>query len=261
MSDQNKNASPRTFAVDRLGVRVYANLDAMAAAAATEVNAHLVETIRRQGSAAVILATGNSQIQFLKKLAALPGVDWTRVTLFHMDEYLGISGDHKASFRRYLRERVETLVKPGAFHYIEGDAPLPLDECDRYTRLLAAQPIDLCCLGVGENGHLAFNDPPVARFDDKPILKMVKLDDACKMQQVREGHFPSLEAVPPYAFTLTIPALCAARKMICLAPETRKAEAIRRALRGPIETACPASFLRQQPHCTLLLDQDSAALL
>ena len=138
---------------------------------------------------------------------------------------------------------------------------LPLAECERYTRLLRAQEIDLCCLGIGENGHLAFNDPPVANFNDPHFVKLVKLDDACKMQQVREGHFPSVEAVNPYAFTLTIPALCSARKMLCISPEKRKAQAVRDALRGPVSTACPASFLRKQSHATLFLDADSASLL
>jgi glucosamine-6-phosphate deaminase len=251
----------RNFQADDLDVRVYGTLDDLAADAALEVNAHLRAAIKEKGSAAVILATGNSQIQFLKKLVALEGVDWGKVTLFHMDEYLGISSHHKASFRFYLRERVETLVRPKVFHYINGDIDLPLDECNRYTNLLQAQPIDLCCLGVGENGHLAFNDPPVARFEEKHLIKLVKLDDACKMQQVREAHFPNLEAVPPYAFTLTIPALCSARRMICIAPEKRKADAIKNALKGPISTSCPASFLRKQKHCTLLLDHDSASLL
>ena len=251
----------RKFQADDLDVRVYNTLDDLAADAALEVNGLLRSAIKDKGAAAVILATGNSQIQFLKKLVALEGVDWGKVILFHMDEYLGISAQHKASFRSYLRERVESLVRPKAFHYINGDTDLPLDECDRYTNLLRAQPIDLCCLGVGENGHLAFNDPPVARFEEKHPIKLVKLDDPCKMQQVREGHFPSLEAVPPYAFTLTIPALCSARRMICIAPEKRKAEAIKNALKGPISTRCPASFLRKQKHCTLLLDHDSASLL
>jgi glucosamine-6-phosphate deaminase len=251
----------RDFRVDDLSVRVYGTLDDLASDAAVEVNALLRDAIRARGSAAVILATGNSQIQFLKKLVALEGVDWSRVILFHMDEYLGISRGHKASFRRYLRERVETLVQPKAFHYIDGEADLPLDECARYAGLLAAQKIDLCCLGVGENGHLAFNDPPVARFEEKHLIKLVKLDDECKMQQVREGHFPSLEAVPPFAYTLTIPALCSASRMICIAPEKRKAQPIKAALHEPISTQCPASILRKQKHCTLLLDHDSASLL
>lgn len=251
----------RTFRAEALDVRVYAGRADLSEAVAHEVRDHLAAALAAQGAAAAILATGNSQIQFLARLAALGGVDWSRVTLFHMDEYLGISGDHPASFRRYLRERVETLVKPKVFHYLAGDALLPLDECRRYADLLRAQPIDLCCLGIGENGHLAFNDPPVADFDDPHLVKLVKLDDACKTQQVKEGHFPDLAAVPPYAYTLTIPALCSARRMLCLAPETRKARPVKDALHGPVSPACPASILRRQPHASLLLDVDSAALL
>jgi glucosamine-6-phosphate deaminase len=251
----------QTFQVDALPVRVYANQKHLSEAVSLEARDYLANVIARQGSAAAILATGNSQIQFLRQLVELGGVDWSVVTLFHMDEYLGISREHPASFRRYLHERVESLVRPRAFHYIEGDCDLPLDEIKRYTELLQSQPIDLCCLGVGENGHIAFNDPPVARFDDAYLVKLVKLDDACKMQQVKEGHFSSLETVPPYAFTLTIPALCSAKRMLCIAPESRKANAIRDALRGPIATCCPASILRRQAHCTLYLDPDSAALL
>ena len=174
----------------------------------------LREALARQGSAAVIFAAANSQMQTLDALVALGGIDWSKVTLFHMDEYLGLDAAHPASFRRFLRERVESRVKPTQFHYLEGDTLLPLKECERYAKLLAAQPIDLCCLGIGENGHLAFNDPPVADFADPHTVKLVKLDTACRQQQVGEGHFPSLEAVPQYAFTLTIPALCTARRML-----------------------------------------------
>ena len=251
----------KTFQTDALPVRVYAREADLAQDVAGIVQQHLQATLAAQGSAACILATGNSQIKFLEALIALGGVDWSRVTLFHMDEYLGIDAGHKASFRRYMRERVEGRVHPKKFHYLEGDVLLPLDECARYTKLLQAQPIDLCCLGVGENGHLAFNDPPVANFQDPHLVKLVKLDEACRMQQVGEGHFPNLDAVPQYAFTLTIPALCSAKKMICISPEKRKARAIRDALRGPVGPACPASVLRTQPHATLFLDTDSAALL
>lgn len=251
----------RQFVVDALPVKVFGSRADLAEFAADEVHRYLHDTLAAQGKAAAILATGNSQIDFLQRLISRPGIDWSRVTLFHMDEYLGISGDHKASFRRYMRERVASLVKPGAFHFIEGDAPLPLDEIERYSKLLEAQPIDLCCMGIGENGHIAFNDPPVADFRDKHLVKLVKLDDECKMQQVREGHFPSLEAVNPYAFTLTIPALFKAKKIICIAPETRKAKAVKAALHGGISHACPASALRTQNQAMLLLDNDSAALL
>ncbi|HKS35630.1 MAG TPA: glucosamine-6-phosphate deaminase, partial [Verrucomicrobiae bacterium] len=207
------------------------------------------------------LATGNSQLKFLEQLIELGGVNWSKVILFHMDEYLGIAADHPASFRRYMRERVAARLKPRKFHYLEGDALEPIKECERYTQLLRAQPIDLCCLGIGENGHLAFNDPPVASFDDSRWVKMVKLDDACKQQQVGEGHFPGLESVPPYALTLTIPALCSANRMVCIVPEKRKAQAVKDALHGPISTVCPASFLRKQPQCTLFLEAESASLL
>lgn len=251
----------KTFTVDELHVRVHPSQAELSTEVAQIVRDHFAATIARQGSAAAIMATGNSQIQFLDKLVALGGVDWSKVTLFHMDEYLGLSGDHRASFGRYMRERVESRVRPGQFHYLAGDAELPLDECTRYTALLKAQPIDLCCLGVGENGHLAFNDPPVARFDDAHWVKLVKLDDACKWQQVNEGHFPSLEAVPPYAYTLTIPALVSARKVVCVAPEKRKAKPVKALLEGPVSTECPASILRRQPHATLFLDVESTSLL
>lgn len=249
----------RTY--DALTVRIYRDQIQLARDVASEVQAHFLNVLNIQGSAAAIMATGNSQIRFLSELVALGGLDWNKITLFHMDEYLGLPASHTASFRRYMRDRVESLVKPRIFNFIEGDSDLPITECERYTSLLRKQPIDLCCLGIGENGHLAFNDPPVASFDESAWVKIVKLDEACKMQQFKEGHFPSMEAVPPYAITLTIPALCAARRMICIAPEKRKARAVVDALKGPINTSCPASILRKQAHATLFLDQDSASLL
>ncbi len=251
----------KTFTVDSLPVRVYANVTDLFTEAAREAQQQLRSALSARGAAAAILATGNSQLSFLDALIELGGVDWSHVTLFHMDEYLGIDAGHPASFRRYLSERVECRVQPRVFHYLHGDTLLPLDECARYAALLRAQEIDLCCLGIGENGHLAFNDPSVADFHDPHLVKLVKLDDACKRQQASQGHFPNIEAVPPYAFTLTIPALCSARKMICLCPEQRKAQPVKEALRGPITTACPASILRRQAHATLLLDTESAALL
>ncbi|MBW4573974.1 MAG: glucosamine-6-phosphate deaminase [Aphanothece sp. CMT-3BRIN-NPC111] len=250
-----------TFHVDALSVLLYNSEAEMVQGVALEAQNYLQKKIAQQGAAAVILATGNSQIQFLEALIALGGVDWSKITLFHLDEYMGIDANHAASFRRYLRERVEKLTRPRVFHYIEGDAMQPLDECDRYTKLLEAQPIDLCCLGVGENGHLAFNDPPVAAFDDPHSVKLVKLDPVTRQQQVSEGHFPTLEAVPQYAFTLTLPMICAAKKIICLAPEKRKASAVKKMLQEPINTTIPASVLRTKAQATLFLDTDSASLL
>jgi glucosamine-6-phosphate deaminase len=251
----------KRFEADALAVQVFPTLDELALAAAHEAHACLTQAIREHGQAAAILASAASQVRFLEVLASLPNLDWSRVTLFHMDEYLGIADTHPASFRRFLREQVVERVHPRAAHYLAGDAVLPLDECGRYTQLLRAQPIALCCLGIGENGHIAFNDPPVADFHDPHTVKLVKLDEACRRQQVGEGAFPALEAVPQYAFTLTVPALCAAQRMVCVVPERRKAQAVRDALRGPISPACPASFLRTQHHCTLYLDADSASRL
>jgi glucosamine-6-phosphate deaminase len=251
----------KSFTVDSLRVRVYATPEELARDAAREVQGHLQQVFMAQGHATAILATGNSQLEFLRQLVNLGGVDWSRIILFHMDEYLGLPADHPASFRRYLRERVASLVNPKVFHYLEGDAWLPIKECERYAQLLRAQPIDLCRLGIGENGHLAFNDPPVADFNDNRSVKIVRLDDACRRQQVDEGYFANLEGAPSYALTLTIPALCAAKKMICVVPEKRKAKAVQSALRGPISTDCPASILRRQANCLLFLDAESASLL
>lgn len=251
----------KSFHADSLSVRVFDTEAHLAADAARHAQACIQNVLGKKKAAAVILATGNSQLQFLESLVALGGVDWSLVTLFHMDEYLGLDDQHPASFRRYMRERVERVVKPRHFHYLAGDAMQPLSECARYAQLLNAQPIDLCCLGIGENGHIAFNDPPVADFADPYKVKLVKLDEACRLQQVGEGHFPNLEAVPQYAFTLTIPMLCSAERMLCIVPERRKARAVRDSLKGPVETACPGSFLRTQPHCTLFLDAESAGLL
>jgi glucosamine-6-phosphate deaminase len=261
MKSEPASAPSATFAVDALAVRVYPNQQALARDAAALVGAHLQATLATQGTARVILASATSQVEFLESLVTLEGIDWPRITVFHMDEYLGVGADHPASFRRFLRERVESRVRAAAFHYIQGECLEPLDECDRYTRLLQAQAVDLCCLGIGENGHMAFNDPPVADFRDTHTMKLVQLDLPCRQQQVGEGYFPNVEAVPKYAFTLTVPVLCAARKLVCVVPERRKAIPVRDALRGPITTACPASHLRTQPHATLFLDADSASLL
>jgi glucosamine-6-phosphate deaminase len=251
----------KTFKVDELPVRVYAKQHNLAVDAARMVQEFLAQCVAERGSATAILATGNSQIQFLDELIKLGGVEWSKLTLFHMDEYLGLDANHKASFRRYMRERVESRVKPKAFHYIQGEADQPLNECSRYADLLQAQEIDLCCLGIGENGHLAFNDPHVAEFDDPWSVKLVSLDLKCRQQQVDEGHFPSVDDMPRYAYTLAIPTLCAVRKMVCISPEKRKAQAVHNALREGVSTHCPASYLRTQSHATLLLDSDSAALL
>ncbi|MHC1769730.1 MAG: glucosamine-6-phosphate deaminase [Verrucomicrobiia bacterium] len=257
----NRPFPSRTFTAGALAVRIYESHDTLAADAAARAHACLRDALVARGEARAIFASAASQVKFLEALTAMPGLNWHAITLFHMDEYLGVTDQHPASFRRFMRERVEARVHPAAFHYVEGEALEPIKECDRYAELLEAGPIDLCCLGIGENGHIAFNDPPVADFHDTRTVKLVKLDEACRRQQVGEGAFPTFEDVPQYAYSLTIPALCAARTLLCVVPERRKAHAVKAAIQGPISTACPSSILRQQPHATLFLDLDSASLL
>ena len=255
------SAPTKIFTVDRLQVRIFATLPDLASAAADDAAAVLKAAINARGHARAIIATGNSQDQFLDQLVQRAGIDWAKVELFHMDEYLGKPITHPASFRRYLKLRVFDRVHPQIAHYLEGDALEPLKAMRDYAAALASAPVDLCCLGIGENGHLAFNDPPVAEFADPETIKLVKLDEKCRRQQVGEGHFPHLDAVPAYAITLTIPALCRVGRMIAVVPEKRKAEAVKASLEGPVATACPGSFLRQQAHAVLYLDADSSSML
>lgn len=245
----------------RATVLVFPDADAVARAVAARAAETIIECIDARGVAHVMFASGNSQLAFLDELSMLPGIDWSRVIGFHMDEYVGVHADHPASFARYMRELVVARVAPGAFYYLDGVAIDPGAECSRYATLLREHPLDLCCLGVGENGHLAFNDPPVADFEDHRDVKVVALDDACKRQQVGEGHFPDVGEVPPYAMTVTIPALLRARVVLVIVPEQRKAIPVRDALEGPVSTACPASILQRAPHATVFLDPESASLL
>lgn len=255
------HAPARSYTADRLPVRIFASLPDLAAAAADDAAQVLTAAIAQRGRARAIIATGNSQDLFLEQLTRRPGIDWKKVELFHMDEYLGMPMTHRASFRKYLKERVFDRVNPAQAHFLEGDALEPLKAIRAYAAALAAAPVDLCCLGIGENGHIAFNDPDVADFNDPEPIKIVKLDEKCRRQQVGEGHFPNLDAVPSYAITLTVPTLCRVGRMIAVVPERRKAEAVKASLEGPVTPRCPGSYLRQQAHCTLYLDPDSASLL
>ncbi len=249
------------FCIDELRVSVYNSEAEVAQDAAEIVSKYLYNLLLEQETVRVLLATGNSQLKFLDALIAFGGVDWSRVTCFHLDEYLGIADNHSASFRYYLREKLEKRVHPKEFNYIQGDTLQPLGECDRYSQLLQVQPIDLCLLGIGENGHLAFNDPSVADFADSYGVKLVKLDERNRQQQVSTGYFQSIENVPQYAFTVTIPMICKSKKIICLAPGKRKAEIIKTVLAGEITEVCPASILRKQSQATLFLDIESASIL
>lgn len=217
------------------------------------------EAVEQRGTANVVLATGNSQLPFLKALISLPDIEWERVRIFHLDEYVGISDTHPASFVKYVRENVVNLVNPLSFYPIRGDATDPATVCSEYEALLREHPVDVCCLGIGENGHIAFNEPHDADFEDEKWVRIIALDDKSRSQQVGEGHFASVEEVPKEAITLTIPPLLAAKNIVVQVPEGRKAPAVRRTLHGPISTECPASILRTCSHARLFLDADSAA--
>ena len=251
----------KDFRVDSLRVQIYDSETSLALSTATIVQQHLQQILKQKQTATVLFATGNSQLKFLDALAKLNNIDWSRVICFHLDEYLGISDNHPSSFRYYLRKRIEKPVSPQKFHYIEGDTLQPLQECDRYSKLLTAQEIDLCMLGVGANGHLAFNEPAVADFNDAYKVKLVKLDAVNHQQQVNQGHFPNLESVPKYAFTVTIPTICASKKIICLAPGKGKVEVVKQLLEANITEKFPASILRKQPQANLFLDADAASLI
>lgn len=251
----------QTLKKEQLSIQIYHSEANLAQDAAYLARDYLNSVMRSEGQANIILATGSSQIQFLEALTTIDDLNWSKITLFHLDEYLGIEADHPASFRYYLRERVEKKVKPQKFHYIQGDTSLPLDECDRYTQLLKSHPIALCCVGIGDNGHLAFNDPSVADFQDPHWVKLVKLDTENREQQVSRGNFSRIEDVPKYAFTLTLPMISSARKIFCLALNQQKAKIIKKMLEEPIHPSCPASLLRKTSNCYLFLDRESASLL
>lgn len=249
------------FLAGKAHVEIYPTRSALGQAAAARGAAILREALSRQARGRIIVATGNSQLEVSGAFVRVPGLDWSRIEVFHMDEYLGLPAEHPASFRRWVKERIVDVARPGKVHYLDGEAADWAAECQRYSELLSQAPVDLCFLGIGENGHIAFNDPHEADFNDPHLVKRVTLDEPCRHQQVGEGHFPDAASVPKYALTLTCPALMRAQHLICCVPDLRKAEAVRRALEGQISPACPGSILRTHAHATIYLDPDSASLL
>ncbi len=252
------------FSVDLLDVLIFENRALAGRAAAQTIAESIAACQRAAGRANVIFAAAPSQNEFLAGLVADKGVDWTRVVAFHMDEYLGIDSDHPASFRRFLQEHLFRLVGIAAerLRLIPGEESVrPLKVCLDYEELLKIEPPDIVCAGIGENGHLAFNDPPVADFLDPVLVKVVRLDAACRAQQLNDGCFEKLGDVPTHAYTLTIPALLSAPVVSVVVPGPRKANAVLTTLRGPISEACPASGLRRHAGAKLYLDRDSARLV
>jgi glucosamine-6-phosphate deaminase len=239
--------------------RVFQRKQELGEAAARHAAGAIRRAIEQHGRARILAATGASQFEFLAALIAAREVDWSRVELFHLDEYIGIGADHPASFQRYIRERLIQPTGITRYHLLDGLGD-PAEVCARVGAELSRTPIDCAFCGIGENGHLAFNDPP-ADFDTPAPYLVVALDDACRWQQVGEGWFASPAEVPTHAISISIRQLLAAREIICVVPDARKAQAVRACLEGPVSPAAPASILQTHPSTTIYLDTESAALL
>lgn len=243
----------QTVVIENLEVRRYATRQEMGQDAALVAAEWLRARLASQEGVRVIFAAAPSQNEFLSTLAQAEDIDWSRITAFHMDEYIGLSADAPQRFSHFLREALFDKVQPGKVHLIPSQGS-PEQICQEYGALIAEAPIDAVCLGIGENGHLAFNDPPVADFEDPEIIKPVALDAACRQQQVNDGCFASLEQVPTHALTLTVPTLLQAERLFCIVPGATKRQAVTRTLHDPVSTACPATIQRRHYGCTLFTD-------
>ncbi len=240
-------------------VRIFLSKQELAAAAAAHASDSLRQLFERQERVRVLAATGASQLDFLDLLVADRIINWKRVELFHLDEYVGIGPNHPASFARYIKERIIDRTGIEHFHLLDGLRD-PEAIAAEMARKIAGAPIDLAFCGIGENGHLAFNDPP-ANFEAEDRYLVVELDHACRLQQVGEGWFPSLDEVPNRAITISIPQLLRSREILCIVPDARKARAVKTCLEGLVSPDAPASALRVHPNTTIFLDADSASLL
>ena len=240
-------------------IRVFNNKIQLGQAAARQAADAIERAISEHGRARIIAATGMSQFEFLNALTETPRVDWTKIEMFHLDEYVGLPATHPASFRKYLLER---LIEPAGitrYHLLDGEAD-PVDVCKRAGEEISAAPIDVAFVGIGENGHLAFNDPPADFETDDPYI-VVDLDDACRRQQVGEGWFAALDDVPRQAISMTVKQILKAQEIICVAPDARKAEAVRNCFENEISPEFPASILRTHGDTTVYLDSESSSLL
>jgi glucosamine-6-phosphate deaminase len=240
-------------------VKVHPDSQALAGAAAADAAQKIRDAIAARGRARIIAATGASQFAFLERLVREPGIDWSKVEMFHLDEYVGLPADHPASFRKYLMER---LIRPAGiskYTFLDGQRD-PQGVCRDVGKALSEAPIDVAFVGIGENGHLAFNDPPADFETDAPYI-VVKLDDRCRQQQVGEGWFAGVADVPETAISMSVRQILRARAIVCVVPDARKAEAVRASLEGPIDPMTPASILRTHPDIAIYLDEQSASLL
>ncbi|OJW72364.1 MULTISPECIES: glucosamine-6-phosphate deaminase [unclassified Spirosoma] len=249
------------FTVDQLSVAVYPTRQQMGQAAANDASACIRQLLAEQDEVNIIFAAAASQNEFLTALVAAPQIDWNRINAFHMDEYTGLPKDHPQRFGNFLHEKIFGRVPFKQVFYLNENSTDDEDECTRYSALLEAHRTDITCMGIGENTHLAFNDPHVANFNDPYLVKIIDLDEPCKQQQVNEGCFASVSEVPPIAYTLTIPALLRARYIFCMVPGANKAAAVKHTLVEAITEKYPSTSLRTHPNARLYLDEDSAALI
>jgi glucosamine-6-phosphate deaminase len=240
-----------------MNIHVSTNAKELGKTAGNKAGELIRNAITAKGSATIILATGTSQFETLQRLIAEPGIDWPKVTMFHLDEYIALPETHPASFRKYLKERFLSKVPVKQFHLIDGEND-PQEECDRLAALIAVNPVDVALVGIGENGHLAFNDPPADFETEKPYI-VVSLDDACRNQQLGEGWFKSLAEVPRRAISMSVKQILKSRQLVCSVPDARKANAVRNTIEQPVSNLFPSTILRRHDRCFLYLDTSSAS--
>ena len=251
----------KTFNKDLLKVNIYSSRDEMGMAAASDVKAAILRALSDKETINMIFAAAPSQNEVLANLANDKEIPWGRVNAFHMDEYIGLDKNAPQGFGNFLRDHIFGIAPFKSVSYIRIDAPDAEEECKRYSALLRENPVDIVVLGIGENGHIAFNDPPFADFDDDKLVKTVKLDEVCRNQQVNDGCFSAIDEVPTHALTLTVPALMSGKELYCIVPAKTKANAVYETVNGEITESCPASVLRTHKNATLYLDPDSSSLL
>ena len=251
----------KEFYTDRLYTRIFDTREAMGQCAGEEIAQKLRELLASRDQVNIMFGAAPSQNETLATLVSAEGIDWSRVNAFHMDEYVGPPTEHPAGFGNYLNRHIFSLLPFRSVNLINGGASDIDAEAARYSELLEKMPLDICVLGIGENGHIAFNDPHVADFCDPLKVKLVELDERCRMQQVHDGCFECLDEVPRYALTATVPAMFAAGTMICSVPAKTKAEAVKRTIEGPISALCPASVMRLHVDARLYTDADAALLI
>ncbi|MGI5172773.1 6-phosphogluconolactonase [Treponema sp. OMZ 840] len=251
----------KSFNKDELQIKVFETRTEMGKASAADFAAAVKEVLKTKDSVRVVFAAAPSQEDFYSSAVADKSIDFSKIDAFHMDEYIGLAKDAPQRFGNFLKDKIFKLRDFHSVSYIEPDESNPQASCDSYAKKLNEKPIDIVCMGIGENGHIAFNDPGVADFNDPHDVKIVNLDDVCRMQQVHDKCFDSFDKVPQQAVTLTVPMLMKAKYHFCMVPAATKANAVKKMLEGPIEASCPCTVLRTVPGSVLYLDADSSALI